>query len=106
MTEQTSIVTAPASNLPPVLKPPVTANGDSPNGSPSHAPARRARPRKSRLARRIIFGGLILSVLALAGFGYWLTTPSKAQRTDLILRPVSFEPLNLTVVDEYNAASP
>jgi multidrug efflux pump subunit AcrA (membrane-fusion protein) len=42
---------------------------------------------------------MIVSVFAVAGFGYWLTTPAKAQRTDLILHTVHLEPLNLTVVE-------
>src|SRR5207237_5042971 len=100
MTEQTTIVTAPASNLPPVLKAPVSANGsDSPNGSPSHAPARRAKPRRSKLARRLTLAGLIVGVLVVAGFVYWITMPSKAERTDLMKYTVRFEPLNLTVVE-------
>ena len=85
MTEHLSTATAPAKELPPVLKGVASPNGsDSPNGSPSHAPARRAKPRRSKLARRVTFAGLIVGVLAVAGFGYWITTPSKAERTDLI----------------------
>src|SRR6266850_418779 len=99
MTEQTTIVTAPASNLPPVLKAPVSPNGDSPNGSPSLAPARRAKPHRSKLARRLTLAGMVVGLFAVAGFGYWITSPAKAQRTDLILHAIRMEPLQLTVVE-------
>src|SRR5262245_63954521 len=98
MTEQPVTVTTPASNLPPVLKAPVSPNGDSPNGSPSHAPAHRDKPRRSRLARRFTLAGLVIGIIAAAGVLYWITTPAKAQRTDLILEAVKLQPLQLTVV--------
>src|SRR5690349_4724746 len=100
MTEQPVIVTAPASNLPPVLKAQASPNGaESANGSPSHAPAHRGKPRQSKLSRRLTLGGIVVGLIGVAGFFYWLTTPAKAQRTDLILEKVKFEPLNLTVVE-------
>src|SRR5262245_48316520 len=106
MTSQPSTVTAPASDLPPVLtaglNPNGTSspNGSSPNGSPhpspSHRPAKAKRP--SRL--RYVLAGGVVAILAGAGItAYALTSGPKGPRADLILHTVRYEPLNLTVVE-------
>jgi HlyD family secretion protein len=42
---------------------------------------------------------MIAAIVVVAGIGYWITSPAKAQRTDLILEKVKLEPLQLTVVE-------
>src|SRR5689334_22187852 len=100
MTTQPSTVTAPATDLPAVLKTGLSPNGaGSPNGSPSHAPSSRpARPRRASRWRGYLFGGLLLAVAAAGVAGYALTAGPKGPRADLILYKVHYEPLNLTVV--------
>jgi len=98
--------TAPAS-LPPVLTSGVAAaaTGSSSNGSPSHDPHRRPKSHRSKFSRRLTLVGLIVGIVVLAGVGYWITSPAKAQRTDLILEAVKLQPLNLTVVERGNLES-
>ena len=66
MTTQPSTVTAPATDLPAVLKTGLSPNGaGSPNGSPSHAPSSRpARPRRASRWRAYLFGGLVVALAA------------------------------------------
>jgi HlyD family secretion protein len=51
------------------------------------------------VARSLTAAGLLAGLVGAAGFGYWVTSPAKAQRTDLILHKVRLEPLQLTVVE-------
>src|SRR5262245_41797914 len=98
--------TAPAS-LPPVLTSAVGAagTGSSSNGSPSPDLHRPRKPRQSKFGRRLTLGGLIVGIVGLAGVGYWITSPAKAQRTDLITEAVKLQPLQLTVVERGNLES-
>src|SRR5262245_39921917 len=100
MSTQPSTVTAPAPDLPPVLKANVSPNG-SPNSSghpeTSH-PQAGAHPRPSR-TRTLLIGGLVLAVAGAGLAAYLLSMGPKAQRTDLILHTVKYEPVRLTVVE-------
>src|SRR5262245_15631424 len=99
MSTQPSTVTAPANDLPQVLKTGFNPNGSSPNGSEHPSPSPRPATRRGSRLRAVILAGLVLGVAGAGVTAYVFSLGPKGPRPDLITHVVKYEPVRLTVVE-------